>query len=51
MVSASYMVLSDLGRKKWQGTGYRERLWPVFLTTVYDFLRHAEPDMLDDRSI
>ena len=48
MVSASYMVLSDLGRKSGKGPVIEKDYGRFFLTTVYDFLRHAEPDMLDD---
>jgi hypothetical protein len=48
LVCASYMVLSDLGRKSGKGPIIEKDFDRFPLTTVYDFLRHAEPDMLDD---
>ena len=48
LVCASYMVLADLGRKSGKGPVIENDRGRFALTTVYDFLRHAQPDMLDD---
>jgi hypothetical protein len=48
LVCASYMALADLGRKSGKGPVIEKDFGRFSLTTVYDFLRHAEPDMLDD---
>src|SRR5947209_8740589 len=48
LVCASYMVLSDLGRKSGKGPVIEKDFGRFPMTAVYDFLRHAEPDMLDD---
>jgi hypothetical protein len=48
LVCASYMVLSDLGQKSGKGPVIEKTHGRFLLTTVYDFLRHAEPDMLND---
>jgi hypothetical protein len=48
LVCTSYMVLSDLGRKSGKGPIIERHFGRFSLTAVYDFLRHAEPDMLDD---
>ena len=48
LVCASYMVLADLGRKSGNGPVIEKDFGRFSMTTVYDFLRHAEPDMLDD---
>jgi hypothetical protein len=48
LVCASYMVLSDLGRNSGKGPVIERDFGRFSLTTVYDFLRHAEPDMLND---
>jgi hypothetical protein len=48
LVCASYMVLSDLGRKSGKGPIIEKHFGRFSLTAVYDFLRHATPDMLND---
>jgi hypothetical protein len=48
LVCASYMVLSDLGRNSGKGPVIERDFGRFSLTPVYDFLRHAEPDMLND---
>jgi hypothetical protein len=48
LVCASYMVLSDLGRKSGKGPVIEKDFGRFSMTAVYDFLRHAEPDMLYD---
>lgn len=48
LVCASYMVLSDLGRKNGKGPVIEKDFGRLPMTAVYDFLRHAKPDMLND---
>src|SRR5258707_14098391 len=48
LACASYMVLADLGRNNGKGPVIEKDFGRFSLTTVYDFLRHAEPDMLND---
>ena len=48
LVCASYMVLADLGGKSGRGPVIEKNHGRFVLTTVYDFLRHAQPDMLED---
>lgn len=48
LVCVSYMVLSDLGRKNGKGPSLEKNFGRFQMTAVYDFLRHAEPDMLND---
>jgi hypothetical protein len=48
LVCASYMVLADLGRKDGKGPIIEKHFGRFSMTTVYDFLRHAKPDMLND---
>src|SRR5436309_14311823 len=49
LVSASYFVLCDLGLKNGKGPIIIKTNEDRFKTSaVYDFLRHAEPDMLND---
>jgi hypothetical protein len=48
LVCTSYMVLTDLGLKSGKGPDIEKRFGRFSMTPVYDFLRHAEPDMLDD---
>src|SRR5207237_8714532 len=48
LVCASYMVLSDLGRKSGKGPIIEKDFGRFPMTDVYDFLRHAATDMLDD---
>jgi hypothetical protein len=48
LVCASYMVLADLGGKNGKGPIIEKDFGRFSMTTVYDFLRHAEPDMLND---
>jgi hypothetical protein len=48
LVCASYMVLADLGRKSGKGPVIEKDFGRFRMTAVYDFLRHAEPDMLND---
>jgi hypothetical protein len=48
LICASYMVLADLGRKSGKGPVIERDSGRFSMTVVYDFLRHAEPDMLND---
>ena len=48
LVCASYMVLSDLGKKSGKGPVIEKRFGRLPMTAVYDFLRHAQPDVLND---
>ena len=48
LVCASYMVLSDLGRTSGKGPVFEKDFGRLPMTAVYDFLRHAKPDMLND---
>jgi hypothetical protein len=48
LVCASYMALSDLGRKSGKGPSLEKNVGRFQMRPVYDFLRHAEPDMLND---
>src|SRR5262249_55807190 len=48
LACASYMVLADLGRNTGKAPVIGKKYGRFPLTTVYDFLRHATPDMLDD---
>lgn len=48
LVCTSYMVLADLGLKSGKGPHIEKNFGRFSMTPVYDFLRHAEPDMLDD---
>ncbi len=48
LVCTSYVVLSDLGRKSGKGPIVEKDFGRFPMTAVYDFLRHAKPDMLND---
>lgn len=48
LVCASYMVLADLGRNNGKGPRIEKDFGRFSMTPVYDFLRHAEPDILND---
>jgi len=42
------MVLADLGKNSGKGPQFEKHFGRFAMTAVYDFLRHAKPDMLND---
>jgi hypothetical protein len=48
LVCASYMVLADLGKNNGKGPRFERNIRRFEMEAVYDFLRHAKPDMLND---
>jgi hypothetical protein len=48
LVCGCYMVLADLGKKSGAGPRFEKRFGRFDMTAVYDFLRHAKPDLLND---
>jgi hypothetical protein len=48
LVCASYFVLADLGKNSGKGPPIEKGFGRFSMSAVYDFLRHAEPDMLND---
>ncbi|PYJ68634.1 MAG: hypothetical protein DME76_11745 [Verrucomicrobia bacterium] len=47
-ICACYMVLCDLGKNSRKGPQFEQHFGRFAMTVVYDFLRHAKPDMLND---
>lgn len=48
LICGCWMVLADLGTKNGKGPRFEKRFGRFDMTPVYDFLRHAKPDILDD---
>jgi hypothetical protein len=48
LVCTSYFVLCDLGKNSGKGPRFEKTFGRFDMTAVYDFLRHAEADMLND---